>query len=193
MSVFDVAFLALALAGVVTLLTSAWYVLRKDYGRARRILGRLLLCVSAYFCVVIGVSAVLPRRALKVGEVQCFDDWCIDVDGFRTVAEKEGTNYIVDLRLSSRARRIFQREKNLSVYLTDDQGRRHDAVAGKSVGQFDALLGPGESVKVSRSFQVPSGSNHVGVVIAHEGGFPIGWLIIGYDTWFRKPPVVWLH
>jgi hypothetical protein len=27
-------------------------------------------------------------------------------------------------------------------------------------------------------------------VIAHEGGFPIGWLIIGYDTWFRKAPLV---
>jgi hypothetical protein len=29
----------------------------------------------------------------------------------------------------------------------------------------------------------------VGAVIAHEGGFPIGWFIIGYDTWFRKPPL----
>jgi hypothetical protein len=31
------------------------------------------------------------------------------------------------------------------------------------------------------------------VVIAHEGGFPIGWFIIGYDTWFRKPPIVRLQ
>jgi len=30
------------------------------------------------------------------------------------------------------------------------------------------------------------------VVFAHEGGFPIAWFIIGYDTWFRKPTLVQL-
>jgi len=27
-------------------------------------------------------------------------------------------------------------------------------------------------------------------VIRHESGFPIGWFIIGYPTWFGKPEMV---
>ena len=45
----------------------------------------------------------------------------------------------------------------------------------------------------SRSFLVPAEAKDVGLVVAHEGGFPIGWFIIGYGTWFRKPAVVQLQ
>jgi hypothetical protein len=45
---------------------------------------------------------------------------------------------------------------------------------------------------VTRSFLVPSDAGEVGAVVTHEGGFPIRWLIIGYDTWFQKPPRVLL-
>jgi len=99
----------------------------------------------------------------------------------------------VELRLSSRARRVSQRERNLAVYLTDDQGRRFDPVAVNSDVPYSVLLRPQESVEVSRSFALPAEASGVGVVISHEGGFPIGWFIIGYDTWFRKPPVVMME
>jgi hypothetical protein len=36
---------------------------------------------------------------------------------------------------------------------------------------------------------VPEEAAGVAAVITHEGGFPIGWFIAGYDTWFRKPPI----
>lgn len=45
----------------------------------------------------------------------------------------------------------------------------------------------------SRSFLVPAEAQGVGLVVAHEGGFPIGWFIIGYDAWFRTPAVVQLQ
>jgi hypothetical protein len=38
-----------------------------------------------------------------------------------------------------------------------------------------------------RTFAVPLSEEPAGVEVTHEGGFPIGWFIIGYDAWFRKP------
>lgn len=193
MSIFDLLFLALFFTAVLTTLAAGWYALLGKYGQARRTLARLAAGIAAYFCVVILVSLVLPRKTFGVGSDQCFDDWCIGVSGFKAVPENASIAYTVDLRLKSRARRVSQREKNLSVYLTDDQGKRYEPEANKSVGRFDVLLRPGEAAAVSRSYVVPAGAKHVGVVIAHEGGFPIGWFIIGYDTWFRKPAIVPLN
>jgi hypothetical protein len=190
MSVFDLLFLVSCFTALITLIAAACFVLRREFGPAGRILLKLAAGVGAYFAVVIVVSLLSPRRVFKPGASQCFDDWCIGVEGFRQAPEAGGVAYSVDLRLSSRARRVAQREKNVSVYLTDDHRSRYDPIAASSASPFDVLLQPQESVIVSRSFLVPAQAKSVGLVIAHEGGFPIGWFIIGYDSWFRKPTVV---
>jgi hypothetical protein len=189
-SLLDLLFIALFLTAVFSLLAAGWFVLRRQFDRARRILLRLLLGAVAYMAIVIAVSLVLPRRVISVGEPLCFDDWCVAVRRVQHAPEAGRIAYHVDLRISSRARRVLQRERNLAVYLTDDRGDRYDAVPVHSDIPYSVLLRPQESVDVSRAFVVPAEASGVGVVIAHEGGFPIGWFIIGYDTWFRKPPVV---
>jgi hypothetical protein len=78
------------------------------------------------------------------------------------------------------------------MYLTDAQGRRYDPDGDKSSAPYTVLLAPQESAVVTRSYLVPSDAGEVGAVVTHEGGFPIRWLIIGYDTWFQKPPRVLL-
>jgi hypothetical protein len=98
--------------------------------------------------------------------------------------------YRVEMELSNRGRRVSQRENNLVLYLTDDHGRRYDPLPESASVAFNLLLQPNESAFVSRSFLLPEAAKAVGAVITHEGGFPIGWFIIGSDTWFRKPPVV---
>jgi hypothetical protein len=193
MSVFDLLFLASCFIALITLIVAARFVLRREFERAGGTLRNLAVSVGAYFAVVIIVSLISPRRVFKPGASQCFDDWCIGVDGFRRAPGARGVAYSVDLRLSSRARRVAQREKNVSVYLTDDHRSRYDSIATSSGSPFDVLLQPEESVIVNRSFLVPAQAKSVGLVIAHEGGFPIGWFIIGYDTWFRQPAVVPLH
>ena len=193
MNIFDLLFLALFSAAAATLLAAGAYALRGEFRKGLQLLKRLGIGAAAYSCAVIGVSLAAPRKSFAVGMDQCFDDWCIRVESYRAVPEKGNIAYTVNLRISSRAKRVSQREKNLGVYLTDEEGKRYDASADQSAGEFDVLLAPGESAKVSRSFEVPAGAKHVGVVVAHQGGFPIGWFIIGYDTWFRKPAVVWLE
>ena len=193
MSLFDLLFLALFLAAAISLLAAIWLALRRRFGQAGRVLLRLLLCAGVYMAVVVVVSLVSPRRVLKQDATQCFDDWCIGVAGFTRLPETGGANFRVGLRLSSRARRVSQRENNVVVYLTDQQGRRYDPQAIDSAAPIDVLLHPQESVVTSRDFLVPAGTRDLGLVVAHEGGFPIGWFIIGYDTWFRKPAIVQLQ
>ncbi len=94
------------------------------------------------------------------------------------------------MKLFNRGRGVSQRENNLVAYMTDNLGRRYDPIPDNTYVAFNILLRPNESAVVSRSFLIPESVKGVGVVITHEGGFPIGWFIINYDSWFRKPPLV---
>jgi hypothetical protein len=116
---------------------------------------------------------------MNLGELRCFDDWCISVEH----ADRQASTYAVTFKLSSQARRVSQREKDLHVYLTDSQGRRFDPAPDPSAIPFDVLLGPGESVETTRSFTLPGDERHVGVMVAHEGSycFP-GCFIIGDEV-----------
>lgn len=144
---------------------------------------------ALYFGVVVAVSLVLPGRVLRVGEPLCFDDWCITVEGAAREASQAEARVVVSLRFSSRARRTMQRERNLFVYLRDDRGLRHDPVAEAAVIPTDILLEPLQSVTTTRSFRLPRDAAVQGLAIAHEGGFPIGWFVLGEGP-FRKETLV---
>ncbi len=190
MSLFDLLFIVFFLTAAGTLLFAGWHALRRRFASARLILFRLVASAAAYMAIVITVSLFSPRRMVKLGDRQCFDDMCVAVAGFNRTPERNSIRYRVDVELSSRARRVAQRENNLAVYLTDDRGRRFNPVADRPAAPFNVLLGPGASVMARRSFVVPAEAAGVSAVIAHEGGFPIGWFIIDYDTWFRSPPLI---
>ena len=190
MSLFDLLFIVLFLAAVVTLLIAASFAIRGRGVRAIALLRRLCICAGAYFGIIAVTSIFLPRTVLHVGDPRCFDDWCIAVDNASRQPAGDHAAYTVTLRLFSTARRVSQREKDVAVYLVDDRGRRYDPAPSQSDVPFSVQLGPQESVKSTRVFDVPADAHSPGVVIAHEGGFPIGWFIIGYETWFRKPAIV---
>jgi hypothetical protein len=193
MTLFDLLFILVVLATLASLFWSALCAVRGRFGRASRVFTGILVADAVYMALVIAVSALSPQLIVKLGEPQCFDDYCASVDAFRHIPQGASVEYRVDLRLFSRALRGSEREKNLMMYLTDSQGRRYDPAGVKSSAPYTILLAPQESALVTRSFSVPAGAADLGAVVTHEGGFPIRWLIIGYDTWFRKPPVVMLR
>ncbi len=84
-------------------------------------------------------------------------------------------------------------EKGTVVYLTDANGRRYDPLAEGADVAFDTLIPPGESLSAVRRFDVPRTATGLGLVYTHEGGFPIGWLIISEGGWFQAPPIVGLN
>jgi len=190
MTLFDLLFIVAFLAALVTLLCAAVWGLRGRGARALAILRKLGICAAAYLATVAVTSVFWPRTVLQIGDPRCFDDWCIAVDRAGRQPGAGGDSYLVALRLSSTARRISQREKDLVVYLSDDSGGRYDPAPDPSAVPFNVQLGPQESVAATRTFHVPAGAGPLGLVIAHQGGFPIGWFIIGYETWFHKPTIV---
>lgn len=175
---------------MATLPIAAFLAMRRQGARALAILRKICVCAGAYLAVIAIASIFWPRTVLHVGGPQCFDDWCIAVENVSRQPAGGGASYEVTLRLSSRARRISQRENGVAVYLTDNRGQRYDPVPRPSDVPLNVRLGPQESVPATRVFAVPSDAHEPGLVITHEGGFPIGWFIIGYETWFRKPAIV---
>jgi len=97
-SLFDLVFIVLFLMAVGALMAAAWFALGLQFGRVRRILFRLLLGATVYMAAVIAVSLILPRRVVKIGDVQCFYDWCVLIVGFRRTLEGARVSYNVDLR-----------------------------------------------------------------------------------------------
>jgi hypothetical protein len=145
-----------------------------------RALGMLL---AGYAVIVISTSLVSPQRVVAIGSDQCSDDWCIAVTGVaRADAGREAT-LTVTFRLSTRARRISQRERNVVAYLQRVDGQRIDALADPQAVPFDTLLAPGQTIVATRRFTVPAGIGIAGVAIVREGAgvFP-ACCIIGDDN-----------
>lgn len=189
MNVFEPLFLLLALVALVTLLIAAAFAATGRLARAGRVLRRLSIGAAVYFTIVIAVTIVMPRKVYRVGDPQCFDDWCIAVADARRLVHPEGT-YEVSLRLWNRSRGTPMGEKGTVVYLTDEQGRRYDPLPDPTAVPLDVRLDPGQSVIATRRFLVPPDATGLGLVHAHEGGFPIGWFIITEGGWFARPPIV---
>ena len=190
MTVFDLLFLFLVLVTTVALVMLAVLAVRRQWVRAGPIVRRVAIGAAVYFAIVIGVSVVRPRGEHRVGELRCFDDWCITVVEAKRAATPPGTRYDVRRRLSNRARRVPMGEKGTVVYLTDAQGRRFDPLPDPATVAFATLLQPGESREVVRHFEVAQDARELGLVYTHEGGFPIGWLIVGEGGWFQRPSIV---
>lgn len=187
MTIFEPIFLFLVLATVIVLVRAGVATMRGRRAAARRALTRLGIAAAIYMLVVVVVSAATPRRTYRVGDTQCFDDWCIAVT---SAARPTPTSVTVGLRLSSRAKRVTQRELGTVVYLIDSAGHRYDPLADAHSVPLDTRLTPGQSVDAERTFAVPVDAHGLGLVYTHEGGFPIWFFIIGENHWAHGPPVV---
>ena len=189
MSVFDLLFLALVAASVMILAYALICAVIGQRGRALRVLRGCFLVAAIYLVAVIVVSLFTMQRVVAIGEPLCFDDWCITVVSVEPLPSASKTTYTVNLQLSSRARRIIQRENNLALYVTDSRGLRQDPERRSSDVPLNTQLGPGESVSAARVFHVSRDASDLSLVIAHEGCFPIEWFIIGGGP-FKLPPIV---
>jgi hypothetical protein len=179
MTLFDLLFIVLFLTSVVTLATAAVVAILGRFAKALRILRNWAICFAIYMAIVFTVGLATPQRILQMGEDRCNDDWCLAVKH----VEHQGSNYTLTLQISSRAKRVSQREKGVNVLLVDSQGRRFSPAPDPAAVPFDVLLQPGEAVETKRWYTLPGDSRDVGVVVAHEGSycFP-GCFIIGDEA-----------
>lgn len=190
---FDLLFVALFFASIITLVTAAVAALRKRRAQAFRILGLWTLCALTYLAIVCAVSFATSQKTLAIGNAQCNGEWCIAVQNASRTPSTSGVTYDVNLRIFTTARRVAMREKGVSVYLTDSLNRHFDPVASASDVPLDSVVAPGESVIAHRAFQLPPGAQSVGLVVAYDSGLlgcAPGCLVITENQWFHKPPVV---
>src|SRR5689334_8660341 len=115
MTIFEPLFLLLALATIAALATAGVRAASGNLPGAARMLRRLALGMAAYFTVVIAVSALSPRRFYRVGDTQCFDDWCIAVVEVQQLETPPAAIQQVSLKLSNRARGTPMGEKGTVV------------------------------------------------------------------------------
>ena len=192
MTISDLLFIGIFLATVLILCASAFIALRGRPGQAVRLLSMYGIGLVIYLGLVAVVSLTSPQRIMALGENRCFDDWCISVDDITRSDSPTGAIYSVTLRMSSRARRVSQRENGLAVYILDEKGRRFEATADPAAEPFNSLLQPGQSITTVRTFEVPATSSQSVLVVGHEGAFNFpGMVIIGDDSsLFHKPTIV---
>jgi hypothetical protein len=190
---FDLLFIFLFLASIVALVTAGVAAIQGRRLRARRILLGVAISAAIYMGIVCVDSFATPQHILNIGDPQCNGDWCIAVQGVQRNPSSSGISYSVTLQLSSRARRVSQRENGVIVYLTDVRGRRFDPAPRANETPLNTLLQPGESVEAVRIFDLPADARDVGLVVDHNDGligcFP-GCFVITENHWFHKLPVV---
>jgi hypothetical protein len=185
MMIYDLLFLAVVLISVVSLISAAILAVSGRGGRVLRLLKWWGIGAAVYIAAAAAVAMALPLEVFHVGDIQCEDDWCLNVESAQRVS---ADRYEVVLRMINQAQRVAQRNNNgLLVYLTDDHGTRYPSLPAPDVPAFNVLLQPGESVPTVRRFNVPQDAKHLGLIVGHERWLPIP--ILGREP-FQKTVVL---
>ncbi|MCU1335075.1 MAG: hypothetical protein JWO19_656 [Bryobacterales bacterium] len=171
MTIFDLLFLAAFLVSFITLAAAAYAAVRGRLRRAFSILRVWLICAAVYLGISVAVAFLAPQRVIAAGEPWCFDDWCLTVEN----AKRTDTNYIVNMSISSRARRVAQRANGAWIYVRDENDKHYDPAPDPAETPLDVRLQPGESIAAKRSFDLPPNVRELGLVTGH-GGPPCGLL-----------------
>jgi hypothetical protein len=194
--IFSVLLVLLVLPGV--LVASA----TRRWALAKRLAGALIIYTSIYALVLVGVAVLSPQQVLAMHQLRCFDDWCVSVERVErqpAIGEikAQGTFYLVTIQVTSRAKRVSQREQIAAVYLLDGHGIRYDLsaegqqaldAAGRGGQPLDSLVEAGGAFTYTAVFDLPSTTTQPGLVISH-GAFP-GVIIIGDDQSFLHKPTI---
>src|SRR5580704_8574124 len=186
MTPFDLLFIISFLVTVIATVRAGYLLLRKRVAAAKQTGTRLAVFLTIYGVTLVGVSLASPQKKLRVGEVRCFDEWCITVASASRQpsigdVRANGIFYVVTVRVSSRSRGRRQREGDVCTYLTDSRSRRFDVspmgqnalqragVAGEPVTSF---VNPGGSFDSRLAFDVPQDATDVGFLKKGCGWLP---------------------
>jgi hypothetical protein len=202
MNAFDLFAILSFLLTIGAFVRIGYFLIRKRTAAASKTAARIATFLAIYAVVLVAVSLVSPRKVLAVGEVRCFDEWCITVTAASrqpTIGEVRATGifYLVTVRVSSRSRGRRQRETNVCTYLTDSSGRRFDVSsegqnalqrAGLAGEPLTAFVDPGKGFESRLAYDVPQDASDVGFVKTGCGWLPNP--IIGDPGSFLHRPTV---
>ena len=209
MSIFDGIFILAVLGSVLTLFVLGYFLVRRQWRRAKRVLLILASFLVIYAVVLVSVSLVSPQQVLAMHQDRCFDDWCLSVeqavqqpaiDSKSILVHAHGVFDLVTVRVSSRARAISQRAIDAQVYLLDTQGQRYESdpagqraldAGGQGGLPLDSELAPGGSFTRTIVFDVPKSVSSLDLTVTH-GLFPEVLIIDSDQSFLHKPTIVQL-
>jgi hypothetical protein len=193
-TIFDLLFILIFLSTVVAVATAIFQAIRGHWRKSLRVLSVSAVSLAVYFAICCATTLLTPRRVLGINEPQCFDDWCVALENVIEMRDGPNVKHAITVRIFSEAKRATQRENGIAFYMEDDRGHRYPVLSTPSDTPTNVLLQPGESVTLSRGYEIPPGTHLAGFVVTHEGGFPIGWFIIGEgQSLFHKEPITHLQ
>ena len=210
MTIFDGVLILAVLGGTCALFSLCYFLLRRQWTRARRVLLALGSFLALYAAVLLSISLLSPQRVLAMNQDRCFDDWCLSVERIvqqptvgaaTTSVIAHGTFYLVTVRVSSQARAITQRALDAQVYLLDARGQHYDPdppgqqaldVTGQGGQPLNSKLAPGGSFTRTVVFDLPKSSSHLALVVTH-GLFPDVLVIGSEQSFLHKPTIIQLH
>ena len=212
MMIFDLLFIVVFLASVVTLAAAAVAALRGRRRRARSLLVGYGISVAIYLGAVVVVSLMSPQHVLAIGEDRCFDDWCVavaDVTVLRElgqgqrVVKADGVFYVVTLRLANHARGRTQRASSAAVHLIDGSGQTYEvSQRGQEAYESEhgasapltSTLAVGQFLDAVQVFELPADARDVGLTVEHPVGPAPGLFISGDEaSLWHRPTIVRLN
>ena len=110
MTVFDLVFIACFLVAMVALVRAGYHASRRRWASSSRVLTRLGFGAAIYAGILVAVSLSSRQKVLRMGERQCFDEWCVSVERVvrlsqvgdpTTVAHARGIFWVVTVRVSN--------------------------------------------------------------------------------------------
>ena len=172
MSLFDPVFILVALGTLGAILVIVFKLVTGKFRAAGRVALVWLGVLTTYMAVVVIVAAASPGTQLAMNQDDCSDDWCMAVTHVAIAPKPDGAEVTVTFRVSSIARRVTQRERGVTVWVRDTDGRHYDGDAGPHDEPFDRPVGPGETFTTTRTFLLPPGAQPADVVLTRGGGLP---------------------
>ena len=203
MTIFDLAFIAALLASAIFLLRALYLAICGRYGRSLGVLKRLAICAAAYGAILVFTSAVQPKQLVAPHVPQCFDEFCVAVDGAVRqptlgAVRPNGEFLLVNVRVLNQGRGRRQRETDIDAVILDERGGRHfvsgeGQAALRRLGATGAALTDfveaGATNKVRLVFDLPKDSRSLDFEVAH-GWFPHMFIIGDPQSLFHRPTVV---
>lgn len=200
MTLYELIFILLFLASVISLLLSA-FLRRRD--ASRKILFALASVLGLYLAILAVTDVLSSQKVFKVGEEQCFDEMCFAVRDVQTLPEQAlnpaGTPasmfYVVKISVISHSRGRAQAEGGLRGRLYDGDTyfnvseaaqKAYDAQHGESP-RLTQRISPGECILTVLVFEVPQRITHPALTLDH--GFTPGYFVIGESPFFHKPDI----
>jgi hypothetical protein len=184
MTIFDLLLILIVLASAAGLIAALVQTFAGNRRGGSRTLMAVVSGIAIYLVAVCSVSLSSTEKIKALGEPDCSDDWCVTPE----TARLNASIVTVEFRVSSRAKRVTQREFGLSPYIKDNQGHFY-RIAGKDGPEFDRPIAPAESFVTSRTYRIDPTAETISLVM--RDGFGPATFVIGASQSLLHPRTVY--